>query len=47
MTCNIPEVVYSSIKNGTRLIDIALNYGSKEGIGKGIKKAIEEGIVKR
>ena len=27
--------------------DTALNYDSEEGIGKGIKRAIEEGIVKR
>ena len=29
------------------MIDTALNYGSEEWIGKGIKRAIEEGIVKR
>ena len=47
MNSDISEVIYSSIKEGTRLIDTALNYGSEEGIGKGIKRAIEEGIVKR
>ena len=47
MTSDISEVVYSSIKDGTRLIDTASRYGSEEGIGKGIKRAIEEGIVKR
>ena len=47
MTSDISEVIYSSIKEGTRLIDTALNYGSEKGIGKGIKRAIEEGIVKR
>ena len=44
---DISEVVYSSIKDGVRLIDTAASYGSEEGVGKGIKKAIEEGIVKR
>ena len=47
MTCDVAELVYNSIKNGIRLIDTALNYGTEEGIGKGINKAIEEGIVKR
>ena len=50
-TCDInndvSEVVYSSIKDGTRLIDTAASYGSEKGVGKGIKKAIDEGIVKR
>lgn len=47
MTSDISEVIYSSIKDGTRLIDTASRYGSEEGIGKGIKRAIDEGIVKR
>ena len=44
---NIAELVYSSIKDGTRLIDTAAVYGSEEGVGKGVAKAINEGIVKR
>ena len=44
---DISELVYSSIKDGTRLIDTAAVYGSEEGVGKGVKKAIKEGIVKR
>lgn len=43
----ISDVIYSSIKDGTRLIDTAAVYGSEEGVGKGIKRAISEGIVKR
>ena len=43
----IADVIYSSIKDGTRLIDTAAVYMSEEGVGKGIKKAISEGIVKR
>ena len=49
-TCNlkeIEEVVYQSIKDGTRLIDTASGYKNEEQVGKGVKKAIEEGIVKR
>ena len=47
MTTDISEIVYSSIKDGTRLIDTAAVYGSEEGVGKGVKKAIKEGIIKR
>ena len=47
MTSDIADIIYSSIKDGTRLIDTASRYGSEEGVGKGIKRAIEEGIVKR
>ena len=49
-TCNIKnveEVVYQSIKDGTRLIDTASKYKNEEEVGKGIKRAIEENIVKR
>ena len=45
--CSVSEVVFSSIKDGTRLIDTAAVYGTEQGVGKGIKKAIEQGIVKR
>ena len=38
MTCDISEVIYSSIKDGTRLIDTAAVYGSEQGVGKAIKK---------
>ena len=44
---NVEEVVYHSIKDGIRLIDTALLYKNEEEIGKGIKRAIDEGIVKR
>ena len=47
MSSNISEIIYSSIKDGTRLIDTAAVYGSEEGVGKGVNKAIKEGIVKR
>ena len=42
MTSDISEIIYSSIRDGTRLIDTAAVYGSEQGVGKGIKKAIKE-----
>ena len=44
---NVEEVVYQSIKDGTRLIDTASKYENEVEVGKGINKAIKEGIVKR
>ena len=44
---NVSEVVFSSIKDGIRLIDTAAVYGTEKGVGKGIKKAIDQGLVKR
>lgn len=39
--------VYWALKYGFRLIDTAHIYGNEVGVGKGIKRAINEGIVKR
>ena len=44
---NEDEVIYQSIKDGTRLIDTASKYENEEEVGKGIKRAIEDGIVTR
>ena len=44
---NVEEVVYQSIKDGVRLIDTAMKYDNEEEVGKGIKRAIDENIVKR
>ena len=44
---NEEEIVYQSIKEGVRLIDTASIYKNEVEVGKGINKAIEEGIVKR
>ena len=41
------ETIYNAIKVGYRLIDSASNYKNEKAIGKGINKAIDEGIVKR
>lgn len=39
--------VYWALKAGYRLIDTARIYGDEEGVGQGIRRAIEEGIVTR
>ena len=41
------EAVYIAIKNGYRLIDTAQYYGDEVGVGRGVRKAIDEGLVKR
>ena len=47
MPAKSEDVVYQAIKDGTRLIDTASAYKNEDLVGKGIKKAIDEGIVKR
>ncbi|MBR6967709.1 MAG: aldo/keto reductase, partial [Ruminococcus sp.] len=39
--------VYEALKDGYRLIDTAQYYGNEAGVGKGIQKAIDDGIVTR
>lgn len=39
--------VYWALKAGMRLIDTARIYGNEEGVGKGIQRAIKDGICKR
>ncbi|MFV8813628.1 aldo/keto reductase [Aerococcus urinaeequi] len=41
------EAVYQSIKVGYRLIDTATIYGNERETGQGIKRAIDEGLVRR
>ncbi|RCI02450.1 NAD(P)H-dependent D-xylose reductase (XR) [Rhizopus stolonifer] len=41
------QVIYNAIKTGYRLLDCALFYGNEAQVGKGIQKALSEGIVKR
>lgn len=41
------DAVYHALKDGYRLIDTARYYGNEAGVGRGIRKAIREGIVKR
>jgi len=41
------ETVYNAIKAGYRLFDSACDYGNEKFSGQGLKRAIDEGIVKR
>ena len=41
------ESVYHALKVGMRLIDTARYYRNEVGVGKGLQRAIDEGIVKR
>ncbi|KAJ8658066.1 hypothetical protein O0I10_006073 [Lichtheimia ornata] len=48
VNCDVaPEAIYNAIRCGYRLIDSASNYKNEQAVGKGIKMAIDEGIVKR
>ena len=41
------ESVYVALKAGYRLIDTAQYYGNESGVGRGVRRAIDEGIVSR
>lgn len=41
------NAVYEAIKMGYRLIDGAHNYGNSREAGEGVRRAIQEGLVKR
>jgi D-xylose reductase len=41
------QVVYDAIKVGYRCLDSACDYGNEKEVGRGIKKALDEGAVKR
>jgi len=41
------EVVYDAIKIGYRLLDGACDYGNEKEAGDGVRRAIEDGLVKR
>lgn len=41
------ETIYQAIKLGYRHFDAACDYGNEVEVGLGVKKAIEEGIVRR
>lgn len=41
------QVTYNAIKTGYRLIDTAASYMNEEAVGKGIRRAIADGIVTR
>ena len=44
---NPEDTVYNAIKTGYRRIDSACDYGNEEATGRGIRRAIKEGIVTR
>lgn len=44
---DLPNIVYQSIKDGTRMIDTASIYQNESDVGEGINRAISEGLVKR
>lgn len=41
------DTVYNAIKAGYRLFDGAFDYGNEKEAGQGVKRAIDEGLVKR
>ncbi|AOA63609.1 Aldose reductase [Komagataella phaffii CBS 7435] len=41
------ETVYNAIKQGYRLFDGAEDYGNEKEVGQGVRRAIDEGLVKR
>jgi len=41
------DTVYNAIKTGYRLFDGAFDYGNEKEAGQGMKRAIDEGLVKR
>ncbi|ORY92518.1 putative NAD(P)H-dependent D-xylose reductase xyl1 [Leucosporidium creatinivorum] len=47
VTENTAEVVYNALKAGYRLLDGAADYQNEVEAGKGLRRAIDEGIVKR
>jgi len=47
VTENTPNVVYNAIRAGYRLFDGAFDYGNEKEAGVGVRRAIDEGIVKR
>ena len=44
---NPEETVYNAIKNGYRRIDSACDYGNEKDVGRGIARAINDGICSR
>ena len=44
---NTESIVYEAIKEGYRHVDCAADYGNEVEVGKGIRRAIQEGIVTR
>lgn len=47
LTGSVEKAVYWAIKAGFRLIDTAQVYGSEDGVGIAVERAVKEGIVRR
>lgn len=47
LTGNAEEIIYNAILAGHRFIDTAAVYGTEGEVGKAVKRAIADGIVKR
>lgn len=43
----VDELVYHAIKSGYRLIDTAKYYGNEAGVGRGVRRAIADGLATR
>ncbi len=43
----LSQAVYNAIKAGYRLFDGACDYGNEKMAGEGIRRALNEGMVKR
>ena len=46
-TISIEEAVYFAIQNGYHLIDTARYYSNEAGVGRAVRRAIDDNIVKR
>lgn len=44
---SVRQAVYCAIRSGYRLIDTAQVYGSEDGVGEAVERAVREGIVRR
>lgn len=43
----VEDLVYRAIKTGYRLIDTAKYYGNEAGVGRGVRRALTDGLVSR
>ncbi|KAI8393483.1 4-dihydromethyltrisporate dehydrogenase [Radiomyces spectabilis] len=44
---DVENTIYAAVKAGYRLFDGACDYGNEAEVGRGLKKAIQDGLVKR
>lgn len=41
------NAVYAALKHGYRMIDTAKQYGNETGVGRGIARALQDGLITR